>query len=136
MCYIQLSYLFNLEQLLILFPDTDIFEAYSVVCPSLAVFFLIKLYFMFECFISPKVLSSLIMKKGMSTIPKWKWESDTVARSTLPGTLTKRSGHECGSWLGRMQLDSSLSVKHPVKGDAGALCCFIISLCFVMCSKL
>lgn len=75
------------------------------------------------------------MKKGVSLIPKWKWERDTVARSTLLGTLTKRSGHECGSWLGRMQLDSSLSVKHPVRGDAGALC-FIISLCFVMCSKL
>lgn len=28
MCYIQLSYLFNLEQLFNLFPDIDIFEAY------------------------------------------------------------------------------------------------------------
>lgn len=75
------------------------------------------------------------MKKGMSTIPKWKWVRDTVVRSTLPQTQTKQSGRKCGSWLGRMQPDSSLSVKHPVRGDAGALC-FIISLCFVMCAEL
>ena len=54
MCYIRLSYLLNLEQLFSLFHDVDSFETYLFCSMSFSGYSLIKLYFMFECFIFPK----------------------------------------------------------------------------------
>lgn len=136
MSYIQLSYCFNLEQLFDVHFMTLTFlncTGYLFCSMSFSGCFLIKLYFMFECFILPKYQASLIMKKGMrSKSPKWRWGRDTVARSAVLGTLTAWSGHVVGSWLGRMQLDSSLPVVYLVIGDINALC-VIISPFVLLC---